>query len=141
MMLTTPAMASEPYAADAPPVTVSTRWIMIDGIRLRSTWPPSDVGMKRRVLTRVSVRVPKVGFRPRKLAYCEPALADRLVPDVASDCDAIFCGIRRMTSAALVWARFLIRLASTTVTGTGELKPSFLIRDPVTTMLASSAVT
>jgi hypothetical protein len=36
MMLTTPAMASEPYSAEAPSVSTSTRSTMADGIEARS---------------------------------------------------------------------------------------------------------
>ena len=42
-------------------------------MKLRSTPSPWLVGTKRRPLTRFRVRLPKKGFRPRKLAMVEPA--------------------------------------------------------------------
>ena len=41
---------------------------MIDGMKFRSTPSPWFVGTKRGVFTSVSVRLPKNGFRPRRLA-------------------------------------------------------------------------
>jgi hypothetical protein len=43
-MLTTPEIASEPSAADAPPVTISMRSTLRLGIELKSTLPPSFAG-------------------------------------------------------------------------------------------------
>ena len=39
-MLTTPEMAPEPYAAEAPPVTISVRAMRMDGMKFRSTLSP-----------------------------------------------------------------------------------------------------
>ncbi|MEI9963423.1 MAG: hypothetical protein WDM92_00570 [Caulobacteraceae bacterium] len=47
MRFTTPATASEPQLAEAPPVTTSTRSIIIGGIRLRSESPMSWLGVAR----------------------------------------------------------------------------------------------
>src|SRR3546814_4803510 len=64
MTFTTPDTASEPYWADAPPVTVSTRSTISVGIRLRSTvtGTPSllagDDGTMRLPFTNTSVRCP-----------------------------------------------------------------------------------
>ena len=74
MTLTTPATASEPYAAEAPPVTTSMRAMSMEGTTLRSTAPPELVGTKRSELMSVRVRVPKKGFKPRRLANCAPML-------------------------------------------------------------------
>ena len=54
---TAPAIASEPYTAEAPPVMISTRSTSAVGIVARSTLPAPFAGMKRLPLTSVSVRV------------------------------------------------------------------------------------
>src|SRR4051812_33769100 len=65
MMLTTPATAPEPQAAEAPPVTISTRPTRLVGTKLRLLSP-----MKRRPLTRVRVRARP---RPRSSTGAVPA--------------------------------------------------------------------
>src|SRR6185312_5486798 len=56
MKLTTPATASEPYTADAPPVTTSTRVIRICGRTSVSTVPSSLDGATRWPFSRIRVR-------------------------------------------------------------------------------------
>src|SRR3546814_11416798 len=77
MTFTTPDTASEPYWADAPPVTVSTRSTISVGIRLRSTvtGTPSllagDDGTMRLPFTNTSVRCPP---RERRSAVARAGL-------------------------------------------------------------------
>ena len=52
---TTPAIASEPYKADAPSVNTSTRAIALNGIELRSTVLPEPRGAKRRPFNNTKV--------------------------------------------------------------------------------------
>ena len=72
MKFVTPATASEPQAADAPPVTISTRLIRLVGIEFRSTRPVAVFGTMRRPSTSTSVRVAVCvgapGFRLRRFA-------------------------------------------------------------------------
>jgi len=65
----TPAMASEPYTAEAPPVMISTFSISEVEIELRSMAPSASEGCIRRPSSRISVRwMP----RPRRLALLRP---------------------------------------------------------------------
>src|SRR5690606_24597411 len=57
MTLTAPATASEPYAADAPPVTTSSRSTRPLGTRFRSTVPSRVTGAKRRQLIRAGTHI------------------------------------------------------------------------------------
>ncbi len=72
MKLTTPPIASDPYAADAPPVSTSTRSTIAAGIWLRSAAADAEVmppyGM-RRPSTSTSVRGEP---RPRRLTVAVP---------------------------------------------------------------------
>ena len=69
MKFTTPATASEPQEAEAPPVTTSTRWISIWGNSLMSGTPVTLAGMKRWPSSRVRVRVVP---RPNMLNEARP---------------------------------------------------------------------
>jgi hypothetical protein len=85
----------------------------------RSTLPPWLLGTKRRELTRVSVRVPKKGFRPRRFAIVEPTKnADP--PFVAGENVEMFDGICSMASEMLTMPRFWRSAASMVVTRLGE---------------------
>src|SRR4051812_39779039 len=53
---TTPATASAPHAADAPPVTISTRLMRLVGMVRVSIAPPGDEGTTRRLSSSVRVR-------------------------------------------------------------------------------------
>src|SRR5688572_1467127 len=130
-------MASEPYCAEAPPVTTSVRSTSIEGISVRSTAPPSVVGTTRRVSMSVSVRVPKNGFRPRRFASCAPTLK-LPIPTFVSVKKGVFCGSVRTTSPTLTRPRFSICWESMVVSGCDESKPLRLTREPVT-MISSCA--
>ena len=62
--LTTPASASAPYTAEAPPVIVSTRSMAADGIVFKSTISAAFAGCARRPSTSTSVRFAPM---PRRL--------------------------------------------------------------------------
>ena len=72
MKFTTPAMASAPYTAEAPPVIVSTRSMAAEGIVLMSTISAAFAGCARRPSTSTSVRF---GPIPRKFRLPMPSEA------------------------------------------------------------------
>ena len=57
MKLTTPAMASGPYTAEAPPVMTSTPWIAAAGMVLMSTTSSAFAGCGRRPSTQHEIAV------------------------------------------------------------------------------------
>ena len=137
MKLTTPEMASEPYTADEPPVTVSTRFTSAAGIVLTSVVKSGPVMAKRRPFTSTRLRV---GPRLRRLSVD--------VPDGWPGCTvfavgllswfAVNCGVSdSITSRFCVPVNFS-SCASTVVTGVGARKPRLARREPVTTTLFSS---
>src|SRR5690349_5471823 len=115
-MFCTPATAPDPYAADAPPVTESTRSMRIDGMKFRSTPSPWLVGTKRRVFTRVSVRLPKYGFRPRRFAIVEP-VKKLALPVVVGVLVEMFDGSCVIAAPTFTMPRFSRYDESTTVVG------------------------
>ncbi|MNN17033.1 hypothetical protein D3C81_1302010 [compost metagenome] len=126
MKLTAPAMASEPYTADAPPVTISTFSMSASGMVARSTTPSELAGMKRRPLTRVSVRLAP---RPRRLAVSTPEPPPLLTLDVLP---AASCGnsLRTVSMVALPEAWMSSRV--TMVVGLGASRSVRIRREPVT---------
>src|SRR6188768_184369 len=83
--LTTPATASEPHWADAPPVTISTRSMMFEGRVERST-PPiagalSELGLE--VTTRWRSNRTRVRTTPRlrRLTVSRPASPCEALPE------------------------------------------------------------
>ena len=87
-MFTTPAIASEPYVAEEPPVRISTLSINAAGIVFRSTTPFTLEGVTRAPSTRTSVRdVP----RPRRSTFAWPpfdGLLDVVVID-GTNCGSV----------------------------------------------------
>src|SRR5690349_22319098 len=69
MKLTTPPTASEPYEADAPPVTTSTRFTSSCGNWLTSVTPVTFAPTTRWPSSRVRVRMVP---RPRRLSELKP---------------------------------------------------------------------
>ncbi len=128
-MLTTPAMASDPYSAEAPSLRISMRSIDAVGMEFRSTDASAPVppGTNRRPLTSTNVRaVP----RPRRLTRVEPSpllLTDVLV---ALPCSGSVC--RKSPMEILPLAVTCSRLMS--VTGAGVVKSLRRMREPVTTI-------
>jgi len=127
--LTTPVMASEPYTAEPPPVTTSTRVIRICGRVLTSTLPPWFEAGRRIPSSRTRVRCwPKLR-RLRKLPLLLPPPLLRLRSD------ALFwkTGSLFRPSARLVGVVVSNWSVLTTVSGVGELATSEMTREPVTT--------
>jgi hypothetical protein len=89
---TTPARASAPYTADAPPVIVSTRSIAADGIVFRSTTSDAFAGCARRPSTSTSVRF---GPMPRRFTLAMPSVAapDAVLPESNCVPSGTNCGI------------------------------------------------
>ncbi len=72
MKFTTPAMASAPYTAEAPPVIVSTRSMAADGMVLMSMISAAFAGCARR--PSISTRV-RFGPMPRRFTLPIPSEA------------------------------------------------------------------
>ena len=119
MKLTTPATASAPYVADAPPVSTSTRSTMAAGIWLMSglealVMPPP--GCMRRPLISTRVRNEP---RPRKLTEAVPsALIDWPEP-----CSAITCG--RLFNKSSVRTKPDFWMSSAVMEATGAIDTEF----------------
>ena len=72
MKLTTPPTASEPYEAEAPPVTTSTRWTSSCGKRLMSGTPVMLAGTTRWPSSSVRVRMVPRPRSENELRPCAP---------------------------------------------------------------------
>ena len=131
MKLTTPATASEPYTAEAPPVSTSMFWIREFGIELISTVPPEVVGVTRVPLISTSVRFEP---RPRRLTVAVPLPG---LFDVRSRPGTV-CG--NVLSSDSVFTVPVISICSkpTVATGALDVKSFFLMREPVTVISSSS---
>ncbi len=132
LMFTTPAIASEPYAADAPPVTISVRSMSRLGMRLRSAEPSRVVGAKRRPSSRISVRVTP---RPRRFTICAPTLK-LPKPFVLGLLLARKAGSSLSTWPMLVAPIFCSSSLPTPVTGDGASSLDRAMREPVMTTWA-----
>ena len=127
IMLTTPAIASEPYTAEAPSDKISIRSTAAIGIEFKSCELPveGDLG-KRRPSTKISEReAPK----PRKL-ICETPCAE--LPDCGRNEPAELKLVLRNKSETEVCPEKSIAARSITVTGTEPSRSVLLIREPVT---------
>ncbi len=125
MKLTTPPIASEPYTAEAPSLSTSTRSIIVAGIALTSL-------LARRVpLTRISVRLSP---RPRSEMVEAPVPPPLLVLGLVAlpAIDGSSC--TRSPSVALPVASICARLIVTT--GLAVSVSTRRRREPVTTMLS-----
>src|ERR1044071_6145399 len=110
----------------------------IDGMKLRSTPSPWFVGTKRRVFTRVSVRLPKYGFRPRRLAMVEPGKKFAL-PVVGGVVVEMFDGSCVIAAPTFTMPRFSRYEESTTVVGLDVSKSvERRMREPVTVTSSST---
>src|ERR1700722_8845200 len=125
--LTTPATASEPQEAEAPPVTTSTRWIKSWGNSLMSGTPVTLAGTKRSPSIRVRVRMVP---RPNRLKDTRP-LGPPLVPLTLADwpVDPISEGSWVMALKILSLAWFWMKSWLMTVVGVGALKPAVMMRE------------
>jgi len=133
LKLTTPASASEPYTAEAPPVMISTLSISCDGMMLRSGTPVPLAGISRLPSSRTRVDdVP----RPRSEMLACPALAglfDVLV-NAGTNCGSVLMAVSTVPDPT--------RSNSSCVTetiGLAESKSGRAMREPVTTTCSSSS--
>src|SRR5580658_4167185 len=135
MKFTTPATASAPYTADAPPVRMSTRSISAAGIWLMSEKlrPPSaEPGPRRRPSTRVSVRwLP----RPRRSMVAVPSAPLEVVEFMPANT----MGRLLSTSSTRVSPVCCRSTADTVVIGLMEVSLGVDRRDPVTTTSSTGA--
>ena len=125
--LATPATASEPQEAEAPPVTMSTRCSSIWGISLISTTPCVEVGMMRSpsIMTRVRwVPTPRMFSVERPLTPLELPPLPKVAP--VEPCSE---GSSVMVVKTLGLACFSISCALNTVVGVGASKPLLMMRE------------
>src|SRR6185437_5731048 len=127
MKLTTPAMASEPQEADAPPVTTSTRWIRIWGNSLMSGTPVTFAGMKRWLSNWVSVRmVPRTNILKEARPLVPPLVPlTPLSTPVLPNRDGSWVTAVKIVSLAEFWMNSFDK----TVVGVGALNPADMMRD------------
>src|SRR6478672_1956293 len=133
MKLTTPATASEPYTAELPPVTTSTRSMRSVGIVFVSTRKsPTLPVMWRRPLTSTSVRDSP---RPRRSRMLRPLVPMKRVEfawlKVERSDGRSFRRSPTLTSPVMVSSSALID-----VIGTGDSRFGRRMRDPVTTIVS-----
>ncbi len=133
MKFTTPATASDPYAADAPPVTMSVRDIIASGIRLMSGRPRTPDGTMRWPSSSVSVRLTPT---PRRFRNPCPD-PEKLIVVVATFWE--FASTGNCSSAAVKspGEMFFKSAVGTTVTGVGASAPFVMSREPVTTTVST----
>ena len=131
--LTTPAMASEPYTAEAPPVTTSTRSMRPAGMVPMSTTPELDEAGTRSPSTRIRVRC---GPRPRRSRVeksSPPWLFDvRVLP--GTSCGSSLSRVSTVTVPVRSNCSAL-----TVVTGLGASRSGRAMRVPVTTIASSAS--
>jgi hypothetical protein len=130
MKLTTPATASAPYTADAPPVSTSTRSINAAGIWFKSgdaaAFCVGSPGIRRRLFTSTSVRCEP---RLRRLTLAVPVEPfERLPPKSAKACGRLL-----IRSSTRVTPSILTCSAPTAVTGLTLVRLGCGMREPVTT--------
>jgi hypothetical protein len=134
---TTPATASEPQAAEAPPVTTSTRETSELGRTLMSVMPVMVDGVTRRPLSSTSVRLEP---RLRKLRKLPPPSAEPKLPRGERGLSLPDKAGNWFTkSEMVVGAARAISAAVMTLTGVGASKPDVCNRVPVTTIPWSAA--
>ncbi len=149
MMLTTPAIASEPYSAEAPSCRISMRSMMLIGMVLRSTaaeTPEADDSFtQRRPSTRIRVRLAP---RSRRLRVDEPEptplpsggkpkLPAELNLVLSAEPDEVSCC---STSPMLVRPACWMSLAVIVITGVWVAMSAPRMREPVTSTASSRVV-
>ena len=130
MKFTTPEMASEPYTAEAPPVTMSIRSMIGAGMRLMSTAPEVPNGGKRLPSISTSVRLEP---KPRRLMVAAPGLP-LLMNSVEPGRN---CGSWRSWLSRLTVFSCSRVSAVTVVIGLVETASGFAMRVPVTVTSSS----
>ena len=136
--LTTPASASAPYTADAPPVIVSTRSMAADGIVFKSTISEAFTGCARRPSTSTSVRFAPM---PRRFTLATPGVTGhRTLRSGESNCvlSGTNCGIWFSTLSMLIVLEFSSRCVSTVTIGLAASRSRRTMREPVTRISSSS---
>ena len=134
MKLMTPAMASDPYTADAPSFRTSTRSIAWIGMLLTSIdadSPTLPYGATRRPLTRINVRVeprPLNDAVERPPVFAPALLAETVMPAasiaviVRNNCSEVVTPVRAISCAVITWTgndvSASIRLMAEPVTST-----------------------
>ena len=134
MKFTTPEIASEPYTAEALPVSTSMRSIMPIGmlemsVKLLRPLNGSGKSAMRRPLT--STRV-WLGPSPRRSTSSAPGEKSAPLEDCWLCVSPLFWVIARITSGTLAKPAALISCAVTTVTGAGPSTCTRGMREPVT---------
>jgi hypothetical protein len=135
MMLITPAMASDPYSAEAPSFRISTRSIAETGIALMSTKFVVMLSAKGLIATRRPLTSTRVASapRPRRLIEAAPlAVESWLLPRV-ENAPLPFEGIFSMSCCR--FANPDLSMASRSITSTGlalAKSDERAMRDPVT---------
>ena len=140
MKLITPAIASEPYTAEALPVRISIRSIMPSGmlpmsVKLLRLLSGSGKSAMRRPL--ISTRV-WFGPMPRRSTACAPGVDCALVVFCWPCTLPLFWLSERSTSGTEVRPEALICSAVTTVIGAGPSTCARGMREPVTWMVCRS---
>ncbi len=132
LKLTTPAIASEPYAADAPPVTTSTPEISAGDNTFRSGEPRPSAGIRRRPSSKTSVCATPM---PRNDTFAWPSFAGSFEVPVADG--ANWGSVLRMRSTET--AALCSNASAVSVTmGLGASKSGLAMREPVTRTSSSS---
>ena len=134
MKLTTPATASEPYTAEAPPVTTSTRLTSIWGSESTSTVPPWLDGATRRPSTRIRVRAAP---RARRFSVLELPLPEPL-PWLRGVWLPMKSGSLFKASGMVVGVVAWSCSVLTAVIGVGDRVMSEMTREPVTVTCSTS---
>ncbi len=129
--LTTPASASAPYTADAPPVIVSTRSMAAEGIVFKSTISAAFAGCARRPSTSTSVRFAPI---PRRFTLAIPSDAVGPLACPESNCvpSGTNCGIWFSTLSMLSVLEFSSRSVSIVTIGLAASRSRRTMREPVT---------
>ena len=131
--LTTPAIASEPYTEDAPPVNTSTFFKSNVGIVFKSAQlpPPVVPGTSLRPFIRTNVLEHPMFLRLTVAAPLDPL-------EFVIDCPGEICGISFKKSSTLVTPASIMSCPSTTAICEELITFGSIILDPVTTTSSTS---
>ena len=140
MKLITPAIASEPYTAEAPSFSTSTRSIAANGITARFT-PCTPFTSPAKPFTRLpfirtSVRPP---VRPRRFAVCAEKVVTPIVLLESTLPTLALAPTSCSSSIALVAPERLMSSLVMTVTGRAVSPSTRLMLEPVTSMRSFAA--
>jgi len=140
MKLMTPAIASEPYTAEAPSFSISTRSMAANGMTPRFTPPTPWISpakpFTRLPLMRTSVCAP---CRPRSEAVCAEKVLAPMTLVIVELPRLLFDETRFSSSIALVAPLLSISSRVMTVTGSALSPSTLLMLEPVTSMRSLAA--